>query len=201
MMRHWAAALSLLTAVALAPATAHADEGPEQIVNGTFETGTTPWWSTANTSIAVSEGRLCADIPGGTANPWDVIIGLDGVPLVAGETYAYRYSASAGPARVARALIQLPVDPWTQYLSASPALGPEPGAHHHVFTAPVSLPNAQVAFQLGAAPTHGGSAWTTCHSRAAPTPTSTSPTQGPGFASTWSDTSPRARRTPPWSPT
>ncbi|MEU4723546.1 glycoside hydrolase family 9 protein [Nonomuraea dietziae] len=158
MMRHWAAALSLLASLALVPATAHADEGPEQIVNGTFETGTAPWWSTSNTSLAVSDGRLCADIPGGTANPWDVIIGLDGVPLVAGETYAYRYSASASPAKVARALIQLPVDPWTQYLSASPELGPEPGAHHHTFTAPVSLPNAQVAFQLGG----GADPWRFC---------------------------------------
>ncbi|MEV0230601.1 glycoside hydrolase family 9 protein [Nonomuraea sp. NPDC050786] len=150
MTRSRAAVLALLTMVALSPApAAQADEGPEQIVNGTFDTGTAPWWSTGNVTIAVDAGRLCADIPGGTANPWDVIIGQNDVPLVAGDTYAYRFSASASPAKVGKALIQLPVDPWTQYLSANPELSVSGNAYSYTFTAPVSLPNAQVAFQLG----------------------------------------------------
>lgn len=149
MTRTWAAALALLLAVALSPGTAHAEEGPEQIVNGTFDTGTAPWWSTGNVTLALDEGRLCADIPGGTANPWDVIIGQNDLPLVAGETYAYSFFASGSPSRVARALIQLPVDPWTQYLAANPVLSPSGDDYAYTFTAPASLPNAQVAFQLG----------------------------------------------------
>ncbi|MEV1167219.1 glycoside hydrolase family 9 protein [Nonomuraea sp. NPDC049784] len=150
MTRSRAAILALLTMVALSPAaTAQADEGPEQIVNGTFDAGTAPWWSTGNLTLAVDGGRLCADIPGGTANPWDVIIGQNDIPLVAGETYAYRFSASASPAKVGKALIQLPVDPWTQYLSANPELSVSGNDYSYTFTAPVSLPNAQVAFQLG----------------------------------------------------
>ncbi|GAA3254289.1 glycoside hydrolase family 9 protein [Nonomuraea helvata] len=150
MPRSRAAILALLTMVALSPATtAQADEGPEQIVNGTFDTGTAPWWSTGNLTLTVDAGRLCADIPGGTANPWDVIIGQNDLPLVAGDTYAYRFSASASPAKVGKALIQLPVDPWTQYLSANPELSVSGNAYSYTFTAPVSLPNAQVAFQLG----------------------------------------------------
>ncbi|NUS07422.1 MAG: glycosyl hydrolase family 5 [Nonomuraea sp.] len=151
MTRCRAALLALLTMVALSPAAAAqaADEGPEQIVNGTFDAGTAPWWSTGNTTLTVDGGRMCADIPGGTANPWDVIIGQDNIPLVAGETYAYGFSGSATPARVGKALIQLPVDPWTQYLSASPELSVSGNDYSYTFTAPVSLPNAQVAFQLG----------------------------------------------------
>ena len=150
MTRRLAAALALITAIALAPSPVQAaDEGPEQIVNGTFDTGTAPWWSTANLTPAVDEGRLCADIPGGTANPWDVIIGQNDLPLVEGETYAFRFTASATPAKVGRALIQLPVDPWTQYLSAAPELSVSGNAYSYTFTAPVTLPNAQVAFQLG----------------------------------------------------
>ncbi|MER6510980.1 glycoside hydrolase family 9 protein [Nonomuraea sp. NPDC001636] len=151
MTRCRAALLALLTMVALSPAASAraADEGPEQIVNGTFDAGTAPWWSTGNTTLTVDGGRLCADVPGGTANPWDVIIGQDGVPLVAGDTYAYRFSASATPAKVGKALIQLPVDPWTQYLSAAPELSVSGNDYSYTFTAPVSLPNAQVAFQLG----------------------------------------------------
>ncbi|QYC45633.1 Cellulase 1 precursor [Nonomuraea coxensis DSM 45129] len=151
MTRCRAALLALLTMVALSPAaTAHAaDEGPEQIVNGTFDSGTAPWWSTANVTPAVQDGRLCADIPGGTANPWDVIIGQNDLPLVEGETYAFGFFATATPAKVGRALIQLPVDPWTQYLSAAPEMSVSGNDYSYTFTAPVSLPNAQVAFQLG----------------------------------------------------
>ncbi|MET9241544.1 glycoside hydrolase family 9 protein [Nonomuraea sp. NPDC003709] len=150
MTRSRAALLALLTMVALSPVTtALADEGPEQIVNGTFDSGTAPWWSTGNTTLAIDAGRLCADIPGGTANPWDVIIGQNDIPLVAGDTYAYRFSASATPAKVGKALIQLPVDPWTQYLSANPELSVSGNDYSYTFTAPVSLPNSQVVFQLG----------------------------------------------------
>ncbi|MEV0379297.1 glycoside hydrolase family 9 protein [Nonomuraea sp. NPDC050643] len=151
MTRRRAALLALLTMVALFPATAAqaADEGPEQIVNGTFDAGTAPWWGTANLTLAVDDGRLCADIPGGTTNPWDVIIGQDNLPLVEGESYAYRFFAAATPAKVGRALIQLPVDPWTQYLSAAPEMSVSGNGYSYTFTAPVSLPNAQVVFQLG----------------------------------------------------
>ncbi|MGW5158249.1 glycoside hydrolase family 9 protein [Nonomuraea wenchangensis] len=151
MPRCRAALLALLTMVALSPATSAraADEGPEQIVNGTFDSGTAPWWSTGNVTPVVQDGRLCADIPGGTANPWDVIIGQNDLPLVEGETYAFGFFATATPAKVGRALIQLPVDPWTQYLSAAPEMSVSGNDYSYTFTAPVSLPNAQVAFQLG----------------------------------------------------
>ncbi|HLU72363.1 MAG TPA: glycoside hydrolase family 9 protein [Nonomuraea sp.] len=151
MTRRLSAALALLTAFALAPAApAHAaDEGPEQIVNGTFDDGTAPWWGTPNLTLGVEDGRLCADVPGDTANPWDVIIGQDNLPLVEGETYAFSFYGSASETQVVRALVQLPVDPWTQYLSAAPELSAAGDVHEFTFTAPVSLPDAQVAFQIG----------------------------------------------------
>ncbi|NUT33459.1 MAG: glycosyl hydrolase family 5 [Hamadaea sp.] len=131
---------------------AHA-EGPEQIVNGTFDSGHAPWWGTSNITLDSSGGRLCADIPGNTVNPWDVIIGQDAIPLVAGETYAYSFTATAAPDHVGKALIQLPVDPWTQYLAANPLITGDAQTFAYTFTAPVSLPNAQVAFQVGGSET------------------------------------------------
>jgi endoglucanase len=150
--------LTLVTAVALAAATVAAPaaraDGPEQIVNGTFDSGTTaPWWGTPNITATVSEGRLCADVPGGTTSPWDVIIGQDNIPLVAGETYAFRFFGLATPAKVAKALVQLPVDPYTQYLAANPELSVSGNDYSYTFTAPVTLPNAQVVFQLGGSAT------------------------------------------------
>ncbi|WP_084958244.1 glycoside hydrolase family 9 protein [Thermoactinospora rubra] len=151
MTRHLVAALALLAALAAFPpgAANAADEGPEQIVNGSFDAGLAPWWHTSNVTPEIVDGRLCADIPGGTVNPWDVIIGQNDLKLVEGESYAYRFYASAAPAKVARALVQLPVDPWTQYLSAAPELSVSGNSYSYTFTAPAGLPNAQVAFQLG----------------------------------------------------
>ncbi|MFI5839761.1 glycoside hydrolase family 9 protein [Catenuloplanes sp. NPDC051500] len=148
-----AGALVVLTAVAAAAVTgqspAHA-AGPEQIVNGTFDNGlTAPWWGTANLTPAVSGGRLCVDVPGGTINPWDAIIGQDGVALTAGETYEFSFFGIATPAKPVRALIQLPVDPWTQYLAQTPVVNVSGDTYTYTFTSPVDLPNAQVAFQIG----------------------------------------------------
>src|SRR5690349_20600403 len=123
----------LLTA---GPATA---EEAEQIVNGTFDSGHAPWWGTGNITLDSSSGQLCADIPGGTVNPWDVIIGQDNISLIAGESYQFGFDASEGA--FGKALIQLPVDPWTQFLSVN--LPATSGS----FTSPVDLPNAQVVYQ------------------------------------------------------
>lgn len=149
-----AAALAVTCAQANA---AHADE-PELIRNGTFDSTAEPWWHTTNLAFDISSGRLCSDVPAGTINPWDAIIGLDGIPLVKGETYAFSFFGTATPGKTAKALIQLPVDPWTQYLAATPELSVSGNTYTYTFTSPVDLPDAQVAFQLGGSTT----AWTFC---------------------------------------
>ncbi|WP_245966299.1 glycoside hydrolase family 9 protein [Sphaerisporangium album] len=156
--RRWARSLAVTAAAALAASaislTAHAaDEGPEQIVNGTFDTGSDPWWHTQGIAFDTTGGRLCADIPGGTVNPWDVIIGQNDIPLVKDETYAFRFFSSSDPAKVGRALVQLPVDPYTAYVTANPELVPGGATYSYTFTSPVDLPNAQVVFQLGGSAT------------------------------------------------
>ncbi|WP_422773046.1 glycoside hydrolase family 9 protein [Plantactinospora sp. WMMC1484] len=144
-----AATLSASTSAAAGYAPAAAADAPEQIVNGTFDDGHAPWWGTANLTLDSSTGQLCADVPGGTANPWDVIIGQNDIALVAGESYEFRFFGQATPNRVGRALVQLPVDPYTQYLSASPELSVSGNDYRYTFTSPVDLPDAQVVFQLG----------------------------------------------------
>ncbi|MER5323863.1 glycoside hydrolase family 9 protein [Streptosporangium roseum] len=135
------------------PAPSAAADAPEQIVNGTFDTGTAPWWSTGNTTLELDAGRLCADVPGGTVNPWDVIVGQNDIALVEDETYEYSFFGVATPGHVAKALIQLPADPYTQYLSANPELSVSGDDYAYTFTSPVGLPDAQVAFQLGGSAT------------------------------------------------
>src|SRR3954447_9943882 len=71
-----------LTTVGGAPARA---AEVEQLKNGGFDGTSDPWWSTAGVPITLDAGRACIDVPGGTGNRWDVAIGQNDVPLVAGQ--------------------------------------------------------------------------------------------------------------------
>ncbi|MDQ1286899.1 MAG: endoglucanase [Actinomycetota bacterium] len=151
-------ALACVTSPTAQAGTGADTPGPEQISNGTFDTGTAPWWSTANTPIEPRDGALCASVTGGTTNPWDAIVGINNIPLVKGETYRLSFKASATPGHVARALVGLSIEPYDSYFTENPALTPELTQHAYTFTASTETPNGQVAFQLG-----GGSGdWRFC---------------------------------------
>ncbi|MGQ4340394.1 glycoside hydrolase family 9 protein [[Kitasatospora] papulosa] len=146
-------AAALLFAAALAvPGTAGAQEaepGPEQISNGDFAAGTAPWWWTANAPSAVSDGRLCAQVPAGTANAWDVIVGQNDVPIVAGESYELSYSASATVPLTVQTRVQEAAEPYTTVLATADPVGAEATQVTRTFTASVDLPAASVQLQIG----------------------------------------------------
>jgi endoglucanase len=131
---------TLLVVVGFLVAPSPAAAATELIVNGTFDNGHAPWWGTHPMSSQTQQ--LCMDVPGGTANPWDVIIGQDNIPLQAGESYEFKFDAPG--AMAGKALVQLPRDPWTQYVAINLLEGTSGS-----FTMPVDLPNAQVVFQIG----------------------------------------------------
>ncbi|WP_374203257.1 glycoside hydrolase family 9 protein [Streptomyces sp. ST2-7A] len=147
-----AAAVALLGGTLAVPALADEPEeptGPDLIVNGDFAAGTTGWWWTANTEGVAADGRMCLDIPGGTVEPWDAIVGQDGLPLTAGETYALTFTAESTVPIVSRTNVQLAVDPWTQELGSVDVIGPEPETFTHVFTPGADHDAAQLAYQIG----------------------------------------------------
>jgi endoglucanase len=152
-----AATATALTTAALLTPTATAQPA-ELIVNGTFDTGTAPWWWTASAPAAVVDGRLCAEVDGGTTNPWDAIVGQNDLPLVAGESYELSFDASASRPVGVLAKVQLQVDPWTERLSRPTVLDTEPQHFSYTFTSDVDSAAEQLAFQVG------GSAepWTLC---------------------------------------
>ncbi|WP_285729540.1 glycoside hydrolase family 9 protein [Nocardiopsis sp. ATB16-24] len=153
-------ATAALSASLLVASPVQADDEPvEQIVNGDFADGTTGWWATEGIDLAVTDdGVLCVDVPGGTGDPWDQIIGQNDVPLVAGESYAFSFTASGADARPVRALVQEPVDPWRTQLDERPVLSGESARYEYVFTASADMADAQVAFQIGGADED----WTFC---------------------------------------
>jgi endoglucanase len=144
------AVLAVVALIGMPVASGRAVADPaNQIVNGTFDSGHAPWWGTSNITLDSSSRQLCANVPGGTSNPWDIIIGQDNIALIAGESYQMSFVATGAPAGIGKALVQLPVEPWTQYLSINLALAPDTHTFTGAFTSPVSLPNAQVVFQIG----------------------------------------------------
>ncbi|WP_416968978.1 glycoside hydrolase family 9 protein [Streptomyces sp. 4F14] len=143
--------------IALPAAPAGADE-VEQVKNGGFDSGTAPWW-TSNVTPVAADGRLCADVPGGTANRWDSGIGQNDITLVKGETYRFSFKASGAPeGHVVRAIVGLAVSPYDTWQEASPVLAETDGSYSYTFTAPVDSTQAQVAFQVGGS----ADAWRFC---------------------------------------
>ncbi|MGW0605807.1 glycoside hydrolase family 9 protein [Streptomyces sp. NPDC002640] len=148
----------LAAALALPAGPAGADE-VELIQNGTFDTSTDPWWSSAGVTTAVEDGELCAAIPGGTANRWDAIVGHNDLTLQAGQTYRLSFSATGTPAdHVVRAVVGLAAEPYDTYFEVSPQLSVSGNAYSYTFTAPADTAGAQVAFQAGGS----ADAWKMC---------------------------------------
>ncbi|MDN0197755.1 glycoside hydrolase family 9 protein [Streptomyces sp. S.PNR 29] len=136
-----------LTALPAAPAGA---EEVEQVKNGTFDTGTEPWWTTSNVTAGLSDGRLCADVPGGTANRWDAAVGQNDITLVKGESYRFSFTASGSPeGHVVRAIVGLSVAPYDTYYEETPQLSVSGNTYTYTFTSSVDTTQAQVGFQLG----------------------------------------------------
>ncbi len=125
------------------------DEAPELIVNGDFSAGTAPWWSTANSPIAVSDGRLCADVPAGTANAWDAIVGQNALALAAGESYTLSYSATSTVPVTIHTNVQMANEPWTTELATTQQVGTAVERVTETFTAGADHDAAQLAFQIG----------------------------------------------------
>ncbi|MFG3689900.1 glycoside hydrolase family 9 protein [Micromonospora sp. NPDC047740] len=152
------AALAAATTLVLTGATAgvaYAEvppDAPEQLRNGDFSAGTSPWFSYGTGDLTVVDGRLCTTVPGGLANPWDAGIGQDAVPLIAGAEYELSFDVSATPGAALKAVLQLGSAPYTTYASVDATAT---GTAQHVartFTAPADNPGAQLVFQVGGSP-------------------------------------------------
>ena len=159
MIRTLGAAVLLVAGLTAVPAAPAAADEVEQVVNGGFDSGADPWWSTPGMPITVRDGKACVDVPGGTTNRWDAAVGQNDIDLVAGESYRYSFTASGDPdGHVARAIVGLSVSPYDTYFEASPALTVSGDTYSYTFTATVTTAQAQVALQVGGS----ADAWGLC---------------------------------------
>ncbi|GAA3867927.1 glycoside hydrolase family 9 protein [Celeribacter arenosi] len=136
-----------LAVFATAPALA-----ADQVTNGTFDENTDGWFSSENITMELVDGMVCADVPGGTVNPWDAIIGQNGVPQELGEAYEFRFDAMGTAPAPIRALVGEAQAPWTVFYSTVPIATPEFSTISNTFPGSANDPAAQVAFQVGGHP-------------------------------------------------
>ncbi|GAB3473666.1 glycoside hydrolase family 9 protein [Amycolatopsis cihanbeyliensis] len=148
-LRLASACLSLVLVAVLATP-AHAD-GYERVLNGTFDGTKSPWWSSGNTPSRVEDEQLCADVPAGTVNPWDSMIGQNDIPLEADQPYTLRFTASASVEVTIRTAVQLAHEPHTGTLDGQVALTGEPRTFEFTGTSTVASRHAQLSFQTGGA--------------------------------------------------
>ncbi|MEN3361137.1 MAG: endoglucanase [Mycobacteriales bacterium] len=138
-------------AVTATPSVGSAAEGPERLLNGTFDSGTfAPWWLGANVTAGVDAGQWCVNVTGGSVNPWDLIVGQDQVPLELGKAYTYSFTATADPAISMTTTVQQNVDPFASAFAQRVALTPTAQAFSFDFSSSLGTPAGQVTFQLGA---------------------------------------------------
>ena len=148
-----AIAVLVVSAALIAPSVAANAAEPELVPNGSFDGGHAPWFTTQDMVADSSSGQLCVDVPGGTTTAWSSIVGVDGVPIEAGEDYDFSFTATGETDLpvVIRALVQQGEPPWNATYEANPAIGGDTSEFHFQFNSSLDLPEAQLAFQLGGA--------------------------------------------------
>ncbi|MET9275140.1 glycoside hydrolase family 9 protein [Kribbella sp. NPDC003557] len=137
--------------VAVPGAAVAADPSYERLLNGTFDAGKEPWWSSGNTPTAVTDGRLCAQVPGGTVNPWDSMIGQDDLPIEQGQPYTLRFDASASRPVQFRAVLQQAAAPHATVLNKTVEAATIPQTYTFAGISPVTDTHGQISFQAGGA--------------------------------------------------
>ncbi|MDQ1657068.1 MAG: endoglucanase, partial [Cryptosporangiaceae bacterium] len=147
-----AATSALLLGGILGPSSPAQAGDPEQITNGTFDTGISPWTSygVATGSLRLADGALCADTVDGTPNPWTAAIVLGNLPGVATDSYTLSFRAKASANVTVKAIFQHGSGGFEQVVSGSPAVGADFATYHYTGVSPLAFADGQVAFQIGA---------------------------------------------------
>lgn len=107
------------------------------------------WWATPNIKLDYQRGGLCGSVDGGTVQPWDAILGINGVRLDKGEKYRLSIIVSGNPEGPMRAIAQKGAEPWTAEGEIIRRLSADKQSASTDFEAGTTHSQAQLVFQLG----------------------------------------------------
>ena len=110
------------------------------------------WWATPSISLKDGPGEICARVKGGTQNPWDAILGLNGLKIKKGENYRFSIKVQSDTSGPMRAFVQKGAEPWTPEAEIIRGLTKGDAAASIDFSGSADLPVAQVVFHLGGSP-------------------------------------------------
>ncbi|MBV1855629.1 protein kinase domain-containing protein [Catellatospora tritici] len=119
--------------------------------NGTFGSGTSPWWgSVPAVKVSGDGGRLRAVIASGTPNPWDAMVAHDFSPLVKDASYTLSFDASASARKTFPITVQMGGKPYTNAMWKSATVDTSTRHFSYTFTPSFGTDWGLVSFQLGA---------------------------------------------------
>jgi endoglucanase len=153
-MTHLRAMTGLLALLAVHAIPAHA-AADEMLPDPAFAQPTLvgEWWATPNIKAEYRPGSLCGQVAGGAAQPWDAILGFNGLSLSKGERYRLSITVSGDPGGPMRALAQKAEEPWTAEGEITRRVGDGQQTLTEDFTAAGTHASAQLVFQLGGSDT------------------------------------------------
>ncbi|MFC8304016.1 glycoside hydrolase family 9 protein [Specibacter sp. NPDC057265] len=138
------------------------NKSAEQIIGGNFEDGELSPFYASGTGIgsSVIDGVLQLELPAGTTDKWDQIVGFNGVILEPGVTYTLSFDASSSTGRPVRVVLGDDAPPHDVLFEQTPTLTTEMSHYEYTFTASAGFPSSagegpgrgEVSFQLGGAP-------------------------------------------------
>jgi len=130
----------------------------ELISNGGFEDGSAHWWTsgkaTKDTTVDTATGKgkvLRVEVPGGSAQPWDSMLGQTGFSVPKGKSYTLRFSGRSDHPVTVRVTVQREHAPYTTVLDHQVELGSERRDIELPFKAGERLDKAALTFQFGGA--------------------------------------------------
>ncbi|MDO9414871.1 glycoside hydrolase family 9 protein [Pararhizobium sp.] len=126
---------------------APAGHAADTLLTETFDAGQGAFWASGGVSLAVADGRLCADIPAG-GDSWDRLVGINDLPLEAGVQYALTMTAQSAEAKTIPMRVQQASEPWTAQAELSLSATKDGQAFSAIFPALQGV-TSQIVLQLG----------------------------------------------------